>query len=162
MKTSELNEWLQVVASGGVIIGLLFVAYEVRQGNLYAAAEADRSNFTGWEEISISEYETDIGHLYVKSVEDPQGLTTAEMFKLSAWLTGVMNQYERALRMSDLGLSADQSSDLTRWSNAWFGNRFGRAWLEENKTWIDPRNIAAIERGLESTAKDAGAGYYER
>ncbi len=46
---SKLNEWLQVMASAGVIIGLFFVAYEVHQSNLYAQAEATRSNNAGWE-----------------------------------------------------------------------------------------------------------------
>ena len=155
MQTSKLNEWLQVAASVGVIIGLLVVAYEVRQSNLYAEAEAARSNFAGWEEISISEYETDIGVIYVKSLEDPNSLSTAEMFKLNAWLTAVMNQYNRALLLSDLGLSADQIDDLTRWSNFYFGSSFSKVWLEENATWIDPRNVAAIERGLKLKSEDA-------
>ena len=160
MQTSKLNDWLQIAASTGVIIGLLVVAYEVRQSNLYAAAEAQRSNFAGWEEISISEYETDIGPLYVKSHEDPNSLTTAEMFKLHSWLTATMNQYDRALAMSDLGLSEDEIYDLTRWSKFYFGSPFAKAWLEENATWIDPRNVAAVQRGLESTSDDSS--YFEK
>jgi len=150
METSKLNQLLQVAASVGVIIGLLFVAYEVRQNNTYAKAAAIRSSFSGWEEISISEYETDIADLYVKSIEDPNSLSKADMFKLGAWLTAIMNQYDRAMAMSDLGLGPDQADDLARWSTYYFGSPFAKAWLEENSTWIDPRNVAAIKRGLES------------
>ena len=162
MNTEKLNEWLQIAASAGVIVGLLLVAYEVRQSNVYASAEAVRSSISGWQDISVSEYETDIANVYVKSFEDPGNLTQAELFKLNAWLTAIVNQYERHLAMHDLGFESDPTQDLTNWANAYFGNHFGRAWLEENRNWIDPRNYAAIERGLESTDESVSSSYYER
>ena len=44
-------------------------------------------------QIAISECETDIANIYNKSIEDPENLTPAEIGKMSAWLTVVMNQY---------------------------------------------------------------------
>ena len=113
MNTERLNEWLQIAASAGVIVGLLLVAYEVRQSNVYASAEAVRSSITGWQDISVSEYETDIATLYVKAFEDPHNLSKAELFKLNAWLTAIVNQYERHLAMHDLGFEGDPTQDLT-------------------------------------------------
>lgn len=162
MQASRINEWLQVVASVGVLIGLLFVAYEVRQSNIYAAAEAERSNLAGWEQISISEYETEIADIYAKSIEDPEGMSTAEMFKLNSWLTAIMNQYERALLMSDMGLGDDQINDLARWAPFFFESDFAKVWLDENKTWIDSRNLAAIQRGLASRTEEKAESYFDR
>jgi len=43
MQNSKVNEWLQIIASLGVILSLLIVAYEIRESNRIATAEAIRS-----------------------------------------------------------------------------------------------------------------------
>ncbi len=162
MQMSKLNEWLQIMASAGVIIGLLLVAYEVHQSNLYAQAEATRSNNTGWEEISLSEFETDIAEIFTKSITDSDSLTMAEIFRLSGYYTLIMNQYQRASSMADFGLSMDATEDLSYWSGHYFGTQFGKVWLDENKSWISPRHIAAIEQGLKLKSGEAKSHYLER
>ncbi len=52
--------------------------------------------------------------------------------------------------MSHLGLSEDDTDGLSDWSGYYLGSQFGKAWLEENKGWISPPLIAAIERGLKT------------
>ena len=69
MQKSELNDWLQVVASIGVLIGLLLVFVEIRQTNEIARAEARVSALTAWEELKRLEIESDISEIYLKSIE---------------------------------------------------------------------------------------------
>ena len=40
MKTGELNDWLGVVTNIGVIVGLILVAFEIRQNNIALEQEA--------------------------------------------------------------------------------------------------------------------------
>lgn len=93
MQISRVNEKLQFFAAVGVLAGLILVAYEIRQNNDLAEADAVRAMLAGWQQIAVSEYATDISNLYIKSLEEPENLTPAEIGKMSAWLTAVMNQY---------------------------------------------------------------------
>ena len=40
MKANEINDWLQVAASVGVVIGLVLVALEVRENSRVATEQA--------------------------------------------------------------------------------------------------------------------------
>ena len=104
MRKSRWIDGLQFVASVGVLAGLSLVAYEIRQNNHLAEADAVRAMLVGWQQIAISEYETDIANIYNKSIEDPENLTPAEIGKMSAWLTVVMNQYMLTFSMYERNL----------------------------------------------------------
>jgi len=55
MQSSKLNSYLQVLASVGVLIGLLVVAYELRQNTAIAAAEHSRELHLAW--IGVASFE---------------------------------------------------------------------------------------------------------
>jgi hypothetical protein len=143
MQTSKLNERLQLFASLSVLVGLLLVAYEVRQNNVIAEAEAISAMQSGWELLSISEYETDISELRVKSLNEPENLTEPEIYKLTSWLVAVTTQLDRQIEFAERGLTYGGGADLEYEIEAAFGfyvnNRFGRAWYVGNRNWIDPK-----------------------
>ena len=117
----------------------------------------------------MSEYETDIVNLYVKSIEEPENLTPAEMGKMSAWLTVVMNQYmltfamyDRGLGYSSAGVDYNPEDELTKAFEYYFGSRFGRAWYLENRGWIDLQVVEIMDREMEARPVESGASYLER
>jgi hypothetical protein len=169
MRKSNLNDGLQFFASVGVLVGLMMVAYEIRQNNDLAEADSVRAMLVGWQQIAISEYETDITDLYIKSLEEPENLTPAEVSKISAWLTVVMNQYMLTFAMYDRGLgyesgdlSYDPESELISGFDYYYGSRFGRAWFQENRFWIDSQLVEILDREMESRPVDSGTSYVER
>ena len=107
MRKSRWIDGLQFFASLGVLAGLILVAYEIRQNNDLAQADAVRAMLVGWQQIAISEYETDIVSIYIKSIEDPENLTPAEIGKMSAWLTVVVNQYMLTFSMDERDLGSN-------------------------------------------------------
>jgi hypothetical protein len=85
MQTAKLNDWLQILASCGVLIGLFVVAYELKQNTAIAAAEHSREMFIVWTNVAAMDIETDIGTVVVKSVDQPDNLTAEELFRLNSW-----------------------------------------------------------------------------
>jgi len=169
MRTTNLNDGLQFFASVGVLAGLILVAYEIRQNNNLAEANAVHAMLVGWQQIAISEYETDIANLYAKSIEEPENLTLAEIGKMSAWLTVVMNQYMLSFAMYDRGLGYNSGGvdynpedELAGAFEYYFGSRFGRAWYLENRDWIDSQVIEIMDREMRARPAKSGASYAER
>ena len=147
MQDSRLIDGMQLIASVGVLVGLILVIYEIRQNNELAKADSVRAMLVSWQQIAFSEYETDLVEIYIESVEDPENLTSAEIGKLSAWLTVVMNQYLLTFEMNERGLGYNYrdadfgpEQELLGGFEGYFGTPFGRSWYLENKNWISPQN----------------------
>ena len=169
MKSSVLNERFQLFASLSVLIGILFVAYEIRQNNILAEAEAVTAMQTGWETISISEYETDISELRAKAINDPENLTEPELYKLSGWLTAIVTQFDRRLEYDErgLGYGKNDAGQDTAWAigdgfDHYLNNRFGRAWYIENRGWIDPVITDIWDQKMKESTPDPEYNYAER
>jgi len=169
MQTSKLNDQLQLLASVGVLAGLLLVAYEIRRNNTLAEAESIRTMLEGWDRVFISQYETDISELITKSREEPKNLTTAEIEKLDGWLSAVSNQYLVTFEMSyrDLGYGGvgnpfDPAEDMAAAAENYYGTAFGRSWYEENKFWFTPIMREVVDRELAKARSDPHVSQAER
>ena len=97
MKSSRLNEWLQILASLGVLIGLFVVAYEIKQNTEIARAEYYRETYNMWMHVSTVEIETGIDEIIVKSIADPESLSPGELFKLNAYFILVTSVYDNGV-----------------------------------------------------------------
>jgi len=161
MQTSKINEWLQLIASIGVLAGLLLVAYEIRHNSNLAEAESVRAMLEGWNTILISEYETDISALRVKSISDPENLNADEIYKLNAWLSVVATQIELNFEMHNrsLGYHEGEITDDPVFEakdnfNYYLNNQFGRAWYAENRNWIGPQTKEVWDRAMQESPRE--------
>lgn len=169
MRKLRWIDGLQFIASLGVLAGLILVAYEIRQNSDLAEADSVRAMLVGWQQIAYSEYATDIVNVHVKSVEDPESLTAAEIGKLSAWLTVVMNQYELTFSMDQRNLGYNYGDaingpeeELLAGYDYYFGSRFGRSWYLENRGWLSSEVIEIMDREMEARPVQSGVSYVER
>ena len=163
MQTLKLNEWLNLVASVGVILGLLLVAYEVRQTNRLAEAETARVMFESWTTFLVSEYETDIAVLKAKAEREPENLTDEELFKLDSWAGALYTQLDLHFDMHKRGfgyavddLGGDPHFTAEDQFSGWLNNPFGRAWYESMRPAMGPEIIAAFDRALARGRVEAG------
>ena len=149
MVESKINEWLQILASLGVLIGLLLVAYEIRESNRVATSESVRGIEDCFNQLSIAELETDIIELYVESIEKPGELTAVDKIKLNSYLNTVSGCFQRWLNMHQLGVARYDGLDTLRDTvDIYFSSAFGRAWFAENKFWMYPNMAEVIESEL--------------
>jgi hypothetical protein len=107
MRKRNWIDGLQTFTSVSILAGLILVAWEIRQNNDFAEADAVRALTVGWQQIDISMIETDIASIRIKSIEDPQNLTSAEILKMGALLSVIMNQYSLEFSMDERNLGYD-------------------------------------------------------
>lgn len=162
MRKLALENWIQVLTSIAVVVGLLFVGYELRQNTNFAKAEAERSILSDWADLSRAEFESDIFELYIKSVEEPEKLTSAEVLKMSAWMTATIGEFNLQSSMYTVGLAADPTSDLAGDFQYYLGSRFARAWYAENRHWLTAHLVEIIEREMERNPIESESMYVER
>jgi hypothetical protein len=169
MRKRNWIDGLETFTSVSILAGLILVAYEIRQNNDLAEADAVRALTQGWQEISLSIYETDIASIHIKSIDDPQNLTSAEILQMSAWLTMIVNQYSLEFSMDERDLGYDYGDVPNGTEEALvggfdynFGNRFARSWYLENRFWIEPGIVEIMDREYAARPIQSGASYAER
>ena len=149
---SKVSDWLQIVAAFGVLAGLLFVAFEIRESNRIAISEGASSISDQFTLLWISEYETDIHDLFAKSIETPSDLSTAEIRKIDSWYWTYYTIYRRWLTNYELGTARYTGlDDLAEEVIPLFGHRFGRAWFDANRGLMDSRIAEVIANELEAS-----------
>ena len=149
MQVPKLNEWLNFLASIGVLAGLLLVAYEIRQTNSVVFAEARGNLLSDYQALSMSAYGPEMGGMFLKSIEEPDQLTDEEIFKLSEWLNATMSIYNKqAVLYYQFGWAADPTDDIEIAVEYYFGGLFARYWYLENKYWMDPNLVEIIDREI--------------
>jgi hypothetical protein len=151
MKSSRLNEWLQILASLGVLIGLVVVAYEIKQNTETAQAEFYRESYSMWMHVSTVEIETDIDEILVKSITNPESLSPGELVELSAYFVLVMSIYDNGARAKELGIATPTSLIRELDARYYFSSEISRQWFEANKNWMRPENVEIISRVIHST-----------
>jgi hypothetical protein len=153
MKPSQLNEWLQILASFGVLVGLLVVAYEIKQNTEFARVNHYQSTYNMWMDFSSLEIESDIGDIFIRSIEDPESLSPRDVYRLNAYYVTYLSIHENTGIAMDFGLATAGPSDAIGELEAqyYFSSEFSRRWFERNKYWLRPYNVEVISRAIEST-----------
>ena len=169
MRKRNWIDGLETFTLVSILAGLILVAYEIRQNNDFAEADAVRALSTGWQQIYSSIYETDIASIHIKSIEDPQNLTSAEILKMSAWLSLIVNQFSLEFSMEYRNLGWDYGDIPNGTGEAlagsfdyFFGNRFARSWYLENRFWMDTEIVEIMDREYEARPIQSGASMAER
>jgi len=82
MNSSKLNDWLQIGASVGLMLGLVMVAYEIRISNRLGVEQAAADRMGKWTTLSEVAISTNASDLFVRAHEGDK-LTRAETRKLA-------------------------------------------------------------------------------
>ena len=160
MITNRIKQWLDLLASIAVVVGLLLVAYEVQQANTLAAAQTENAIYEGWEALSMAEIETGINALNARSLANPASLSEAEVADIGSWLVAVISLYQRNGRLfHEYGLATDPFYETV--GRDYFDGPIARAWFEENELWIRPATpqlADAIQSYINSTPLSSTRG----
>jgi len=151
LNSSKFNDWLHIAASLGVLVGLLVVAYEIRQNTSVAKTEHTRANFDMWISLSSIELESDVGIAIIKSIEEPDNLSTEDRFKLNSWLNAVVSIYEYNNQAEQFGVGPSLMDYIGEDAQYFFASRYARQWFEDNRRWISAEAAEVIAHTIEST-----------
>jgi hypothetical protein len=129
MQTESLNRWLSLAANIGVILGLMMVAFQIRQDveltkvQLFSDATSSRKE---WNQAMLG---SDPMIVVMKSIENPLDLTLAELHVMDAYLVGAVNELRRLEMLEAAGLSVNV--EVEGLHHFFFGSKFAKAWYEE-------------------------------
>ena len=87
MNSDKLNSWLALLANAGVVVGLLLLAYELREAQHFAETQAAVQRYDQMQlanaEMAMSE---SLGRIRVKAKSDGvHSLTPEESYRLQRW-----------------------------------------------------------------------------
>lgn len=107
---NKATQWLTLLANLGVIAGLVFLAYEIRQNTNIAKASAYRENvqdIAAWRELIITSPE--LARLFgIYSDQGLEALEDADQGRIAALVNNVMGVYENAYFAKQYGIIGDE------------------------------------------------------
>ena len=109
MNLDNLNKWLTLIANVGVIAGILFLAYEIRQNTqMMQAAAIQESTNIAREQLYFMAGDSEMARIEKLGDEDPSQLTPVEfqryLYEERAFWLGMQSQY----RQWELGILPEE------------------------------------------------------
>ena len=160
MKSKQLNDWLQVMASIGVVIGLTFVALELRE-NSRVATEQGISAMSGAYSNFLSRLDDPSARdVLIRAMEESGEFSLEESLQLTSLYLELLNGAEADFVIGESrGLSSDISVTGALSTTIWLSNRHGRAFWKNTRVLYTPEFAALVDSGMDGRANGFGAGW---
>jgi hypothetical protein len=95
MKKIDLGQMISILANVGVIAGIIFLGYEIRQNNAELAAQARYNYYTGRVAFRTGfATEPEIADLTFRALAGQEPLTPVEQARLNNWIIGIFTFWE--------------------------------------------------------------------
>ncbi len=135
MNAEKLNSWLGVLASIGVIIGIIFLAIEVRHAGNTAQAQMIDSVADGFNTVNMAVIsDPQVARVWIVGLYKPTNLSDAEAVQFAMILRALGNQFLRLMQLNDLGLLSDYDWRVaTEQIAGILSTPGGRLFVESNK-----------------------------
>lgn len=155
MKKIDLGQIIGILANLGVLVGIAFLANEMRQNTAAIREEAleARSNADLSRELAMAT-DTNLQALYIKSLYNPQEMTLEEVWGNASLLGFRMELLKRAyLSYQDGVIEKDDWEDRAHSVPVYLGNEFGRAfWKASRDDYSNlPDFVDAVDEALASS-----------
>jgi len=132
MDRDNLNLWLSLIANLGVLAGLLFVGYEIRQNTVQLRAESSRSITESVNDLNVGIYsDSEFAAVLLKGTEDRGALNPVELYQFDVYQLSRLNIAEYVLDLEREGIS-DLNFRYVDWIVRDFNQKPGlRAFIRE-------------------------------
>ncbi len=132
MDSDRLNRWLTLGANVGVLVGIIFLAIQIRQNSdlarLHFADDLSKSSQEG--ELAL--FGDRAAYVWEKSVLDPASLSLGELRIIDAYITHNLWRSHRVFELERNGLIEPGSTQKFIRSNLrfHFGTKIAKPWCE--------------------------------
>ena len=142
MITERFNTWLTLGANIGVIVSLLFLAFEINQSTKATEAAASDSVVDGFNTLNMTIMsDPQVARTFIVGLYEPDKLTDVEAVQFAMYLRSLVNQHMRLRRLTKLGLYSDtERLPLLQQLAGMLSTPGGRLYLESNKD-IFPQDL---------------------
>ena len=153
MKARDINDWLQIAASIGVVVGLILVALEIRESSRVATDQAISAMSGGYSNF-LSRLDNPANRqILIRAMEDSGELSAEESLHLASLYLDLLNAAEADFIIGESrGLSADVSVNNALPTVIWFSNRHGRVFWKSTRVIYTPEFAAVIDEAMAGDA----------
>lgn len=161
MNVDKLNDWLQLIAAIGVLIGLLLVAYELRQEHELVRAQLVSETFAATQELRSSFQNPNVTRACVTAYTSPETLTIEEQVILDEYFANVIAVVVgRNMAMVDQGLfdAVYMDNNARIAARVIFASDYGREWWAVRRE----KYVSVLRDFIDEAAKnDSGGSPFE-
>ena len=121
MDIERTNQWLTLIANVGVLVGVIFLAVELRHSSNAISAQTQDSIADGFIQLNLATIsDPTVGENSVIGLYEPERLTNTEKIRFSMHMRALFNQFRRVhglyrnglLDESDWALYAREASTI--------------------------------------------------
>lgn len=135
MDSVKLNSWFGVLTNLGVLVGIVFLAVEIRHASNTAQAQMADAAVAGHNEINLAIMsDPQVARVFVVGLYEPDNLSDAEAVQFAMWMRSAVNHHLRLRRMHQLGFkSAEERPFELRQLAGYLSTPGGALFLESNR-----------------------------
>ncbi len=155
--SDRVNSWLSLIASVGILAGLVLVAIELNQNTdqlrLQLIFQTTQKLFDNNRDL-LGENPTPT---IAKSITNPEDLTCEEFLIASSYVLNQLNEWEDRFLIYEEGLISDRDwkrhiDETIGWT---LGNRFAQAYWQISKSYFEPAFAGYVDQALTNVDKNA-------
>ncbi|HEY5641727.1 MAG TPA: hypothetical protein VIS31_02535 [Woeseiaceae bacterium] len=130
MEFGKLNNWLQVSANVGIVLGLVLVGVQLKQNSDLVKIQLLYEESRRTVDLELQVVGERGAEVWARSIEDPENLTLDEVRIMEALIWSFIETQRGTYRLAQLGLIDDEDWKIrvTDEVSFWFGNSYGAAW----------------------------------
>jgi hypothetical protein len=142
MNVDKLNSWLGVLASIGVLVGIVFLAMEVRHASNATQTQMLDSVADGYNALNLAVIsDPQVARVWIVGLHEPNDLSDVEAVQFAMLLRSQVNQVQRLMTLNQLELYPDSEWSLVIEQLAGMLSTLGgRLFVESNKRAF-PQNL---------------------
>lgn len=162
MKAQQLNDWLQVIATIGVVVGLMFVAMELRESSRMATEQGISAMSGAYSNFLSRLDDPSSREILVRAMDESEELSIQESLHLMSLYLELVNGAEADFVIGESrGLSSDISVTNAISTTVWLSNRHGRAFWQNTRNLYTPEFAALVDQGMDGRANGIAIGFLE-
>ncbi len=143
MNVEKLNQWLVFAANMGVLGGILFLAYEIRQNTSQMRTEASHSITEMVNSLNADEYsDPNLTDLLLRGNQNFNGLSPIEQYRYGQFQFAKINLAQYILLLEEEGLTDVQFPYVEVTVDTIRRNPGARDWLKSvEDTWVGSEEL---------------------
>ncbi len=149
MKKIDLGQIITILANFGVIAGIVFLGFELRQNNTLLKSQA-RSNLDANRltlQLSVIENTGGIAELIIRA-RSGEELSRADEYRLAVRRGFTLNNFESGYRELSSGALDEEDIPVRQWSSAFLSNPGMMDFWERNKQTAAPEFVRFMEENV--------------
>ena len=158
MNNDRFNRWLTLAANIGVLVGIVFLALEIRQNSDHLALQLEFAVPTQKIfEINRDLMDPSVANALAKAIEAPAELTFEEGLVASAFILNALNEWEDRYLLHRAGLDGviDWKRHIQENINWTLGNRFALAVYNSNRDAFETEFVNYVDELLGEVSEDS-------